>query len=89
MRDIEGQATRVEASECGQRTSFNQPREAGDSVWETEHVRRMTLMHRTDRGRHLLNARLVSLRIRKRFTIGYESAFGIRQSASLLQGAFG
>jgi hypothetical protein len=53
MRDIEGQATRVEASECGQRTSFNQPREAGDSVWETEHVRRMTLMHRTDRGRHL------------------------------------
>ena len=39
-------------------------------------------MHRTDRGRHLLNARLVSLRIPKRFTIGYESAFGIRQSAS-------
>ena len=40
-------------------------------------------MHRTDRGRHLLNARLVSLRIPKRFTIGYESAFGICQSASV------
>ena len=36
-----------------------------------------------------LNARLVSLRIPKRFTIGYESAFGIRQFASLLQGASG
>ena len=46
-------------------------------------------MHRTDRVRHLLNARLVSLRIPKRFTIGYKSAFGIRQSASLLQGAPG
>src|SRR5437660_9915940 len=35
-RDIEGKMTRVGASECRQRTSFNQPREAGDSVWETE-----------------------------------------------------
>ena len=35
-RDIEGKVTRVGASECGQRTSFNQSREAGDSVWETE-----------------------------------------------------
>ena len=28
--DIEGKATRVGASECGQRTSFNRPREAGN-----------------------------------------------------------
>src|SRR5207253_10887697 len=27
--DIEGKTTRVGASECGQRTSFNRPREAG------------------------------------------------------------
>ena len=36
-----------------------------------------------------LNAGPVSLRIPKRFTIRYESAFGIRQFASLLQGASG
>jgi hypothetical protein len=48
-RDIEGKMTRVGASECGQRTSFNQPREVGDSVWETEHVWRTSLMKRTDR----------------------------------------
>ena len=29
-RDIEGKATRVGASECGQRTSFNRTREAGN-----------------------------------------------------------
>ena len=28
--DIEGKATRVGASECGQRTSFNRTREAGN-----------------------------------------------------------
>ena len=52
-------------------------------------MRRTSLRHRTIVAGIYLNARLVSLRIPKRFTIGYESAFGIRQSASLLQGASG
>ena len=32
------------------RLAPNQPREAGDSVWETEHVGRTSLMHRTAAG---------------------------------------
>jgi hypothetical protein len=40
--DIEGKATRVGASECGQRTSFNRTREAG-SLDEIEGVVANTL----------------------------------------------
>ena len=40
------------------RLAPNQPREAGDSVWETEHVRRTSLMHRFSLAAGI-NARLV------------------------------
>ena len=41
--DIEGKATRVGASECGRRTSFNRTREAGNRD-EVEGVAANTLM---------------------------------------------
>ena len=50
------------------RLAPNQPTEAGDSVWENEHVRRTSLMHRFSLAAGI-NARLVSLRIPERFTI--------------------
>jgi ribosomal protein S7 len=57
--DIEGKTTRVGASECGQRTSFNRTREAGhlDEILalnnNTAGVREREDAHRTREAGHL------------------------------------
>jgi hypothetical protein len=50
------------------RLAPNQPREAGDSVWETDHLLRTSLKHCFSLATGI-NARLVSLRNPERFTI--------------------